>query len=40
MNVKQLIDEILLACEGRDLSTIEVKKVVETPEGNWGFNED
>lgn len=40
MNVKQLIDELLLACDGRDPESIEVKKVVETAESSWGYSED
>lgn len=40
MTVQELIDELLLACAGRDPSQTEVKKVVATPESAWGYSED
>lgn len=40
MTVQELIDELLLACDGRDPSQIEVKKVVASPESAWGYSED
>ena len=40
MTVQELIDELLLACDGRDPENIEVKKVVETAESSWGYSED
>jgi len=40
MTVQELINELTDACEGRDLSTIEVKKVVQTRDGFFGFSED
>lgn len=40
MTVQELINELLLACDGRDPSQIEVKKVVVSTESAWGFSED
>lgn len=40
MTVQELINELILACDGRDPSKIEVKKVVPTPESAWGYSED
>ena len=40
MTVQDLIIELLSICDGRDPSTIEVKKVVPSSESAWGFSED
>ena len=40
MTVQELIDDLLLACDGRDPSQTEVKKVVATAESSWGYSED
>lgn len=40
MTVQELIYELTEMCKGRDMSTIEVKKVVETSESSWGYSED
>lgn len=40
MTVQELINELLSICDERDPNTVEVKKVVQTPEGAWGFGDD
>ena len=40
MTVQELINELILACGGRDPSQTEVKKVVVTSESAWGYSED
>ena len=40
MTVQELIYELTDMCKGRDMSTVEVKKVVETAESSWGYSED